>query len=325
MSETQSLTLPGGRTLCYSIYGATETRASAEQPPTAFYFHGFPGSHSEGAASHEAASSHGLRIISISRPGFGGSTNDPGRSIPSFSQDVLSLADHLHVQRFAVLGVSGGGPYVLACVHSIPASRLAGAVVVSGMYPTSLGTGGMKLSNRVLFGLAPWAPWLVSYVFDVGVGRTARDAGRPGAVRESLAQGIKGWPEEDREAAEADGGRVLDVLASSTRGAFVDGPEGSACEAKLFGSPWGFELAELPVRKGELVVYHGAKDINVPARMAEEAVAKMNGVEFVLEHEDAHISLYFRNMDGIISEVKRMLMNDHVPRLPTSTNLTRGA
>lgn len=230
------------------------------------------------------------------------------------------------MQRFAVLGVSGGGPYVLACVHSIPAPRLAGAVVVSGMYPTSLGTGGMKLSNRVLFSLAPWAPWLVSYVFDVGVGRVARDAGRPGAVRESLAQGIKGWPEEDREAAEADGGRVSDVLAASTRGAFVDGPEGSACEAKLFGSPWGFDLAELPVRKRELVVYHGAKDINVPAtRMPQEAVAKMNGVEFVLEHEDAHISLYFRKMDGIISEVKRMLTNGHVPRLPTSTNLTRGA
>lgn len=309
MSETQSLKLPDGRTLCYSIYGVTEIRTGAVQPPTAFYFHSFPGSHCEGSATHEAASSHGLRIIAVSRPGYGGSTNDPSRSIVSFSQDVLALADHLHLERFAVMGISGGGPYVLGCVHSIPSSRLAGAVVISGMYPASLGMGGMMLSNRVLFNLAPWVPWLVSYMFDASMGKIARDTAQPGRFRETLAQGFKGLPEADRETAEADGGRVLDLLATSIREAFVDGPEGSTCEAKLFGSPWGFDLADLPVRKGELAVYHGAKDIHIPARMAQEAVATMKGVDLVLEQEEAHISLYFRRMDEIIGEVKRMLTN----------------
>lgn len=310
MSETQSLSLPDGRTLCYSIYGTTETRTGAGQPPpTAFYFHSFPGSHHEGSATHEAASSHGLRIISVSRPGYGGSTNDPDRSILSFSQDVLALADHLRVQRFAVMGISGGGPYVLGCVKSIPPSRLAGAVVISGMYPASLGMGGMMLSNRVLFNLAPWVPWLVSYMFDASMGKIARDKEQPGRFRETLAEGFKSLPEADRETAEADGGKVLDLLATSIREAFVDGPEGSTCEAKLFGSPWGFDLADLPVRKGELVIYHGAKDIHIPARMAQEAVAAMTGVELILEHDEAHISLYFRKMDEIMGEVKRMLVN----------------
>ncbi|KKY33266.1 putative alpha beta hydrolase [Diaporthe ampelina] len=307
MSETQSLALPDGRTLCYSIYGTTETRTGADQPPTAFYFHSFPGSHHEGLATHEAASSHGLRIIAVSRPGYGGSTNDPGRSILSFSQDVLAVADHLHVQRFAVMGISGGGPYVLGCVHSIPASRLAGAVVISGMYPASLGMGGMMLSNRVLFNLAPWVPWLVSYMFDASMGRIARDTEQPGRFRETLAQGFRSLPDADRETAEADGGKVLDLLATSIREAFVDGPEGSTCEARLFGSPWGFDLAELPIRKDKLAIYHGGKDIHIPARMAEEAVATMNGVELVLQHEEAHISLYFRKVDEIMGQVERML------------------
>lgn len=310
MSETRSLALPDGRTLCYSIFGTTKTRpGSDEPPPTAFYFHSFPGSHHEGLATHEAALSHGLRIIAPSRPGYGGSTNDSGRTILSFSQDVLTLADHLHVERFAVMGVSGGGPYVLGCVHSIPASRLAGAVVISGMYPASLGMGGMMLSNRVLFNLAPWVPWLVSYMFDASMGKLARDVAQPSRFRETLAEGFKSLPKEDRETAEADGGKVLDLLATSIREAFVDGPEGSACEAKLFGSPWGFDLAQLPVRKGELVIYHGAKDIHIPSRMAEEAVASMNGVELQLEPEEAHISYYFRKMDDIIGEVRRMLDN----------------
>ncbi|KAH8761093.1 Alpha/Beta hydrolase protein [Diaporthe sp. PMI_573] len=307
MSETRSLALPDGRTLCYSIFGTAETGTGADQPPTAFYFHSFPASHHEGSATHEAATRHGLRIIAPSRPGYGGSTNDPGRSILSFSQDVLALADHLDVQRFAVMGISGGGPYVLGCVRSIPASRLAGAVVISGMYPSSLGLGGMMLSNRVIFNLAPWVPSLVSWMFDATTGKIARDTKQPGRFRETLAQGFKNLPKEDLETAEADGGKVLDLLAASIREAFVDGPEGSTCEAKLFGSPWDFELSELPVRKGELTVYHGAKDVHVPARMAQEALATMNDVKLVIEPEEAHISFFFRNMDQIIGEVKRML------------------
>ncbi|KAI3398900.1 hypothetical protein diail_8409 [Diaporthe ilicicola] len=305
MSETLSLALPGGRKLCYSIYGST----AADQPPTVFYFHSFPGSHHEGVATNEAALGHGLRVVAVSRPGYGGSTNDPGRSIQSFSHDVLALADHLGVQRFAVMGISGGGPYVLGCVNSIPESRLAGAVVISGMYPAGLGMGGMMLSNRVLFNLAPWAPWLVSYMFDATTGKVAWDAENPGRFRDTLAQGFKSLPEADRETAEDDGGKVLDLLVTSIREAFKDGPEGSTCEAKLFGSPWDFDLATLPVRKGELTIYHGVKDIHIPARMAVDAVSTMNGVELILEQEEAHISLYFRRLDEIIGEVKRMLVS----------------
>lgn len=306
-TDAQCLTLPDGRALCYSIYGSAGPYTGADQPPTAFYFHSFPGSHREGLATHEAALSRGLRIVSVSRPGYGGSTNDPSRSILSFSADVLALADHLHVHRFAVMGISGGGPYVLGCVHSIPASRLAGAVVISGMYPASLGMSGMMLSNRVLFNVAPWAPWLVSYIFDTSMGKIARDAEQPGRLRDTLAQGFQNLPEADRATAEADGGKVLDLLAVSIRDAFVDGPEGATCEAKLFGSPWGFDLDKLPVRKGELAIYHGAQDVHIPARMATMAVALMNGVELALDPEEAHLSLYFRKLDEISGEVKRMI------------------
>lgn len=307
--ETQSLVLPDGRTLCYSICGKAELPPGSADPiPTVFYFHSFPGSHHEAAAAHETAQRLGLRIITVSRPGYGGSTNDPNRTILSFSQDVVALADHLHIPRFAVMGISGGGPYVLACVHALPPHRLAGAMVISGMYPAHLGMGGMMLSNRILFNVAPWAPWLVSYVFDTSMGKVARDTDHPDRLHDTLAQGFKNLPEEDRRTAEADGGKVLDLLTTSIREAFLDGPQGSACEAKLFGSSWGFDLGELSVRKGGLVIYHGAKDVHIPARMAVEAVAKIDGVELILEPEEAHISLYFRQMGDILTQVKRMLV-----------------
>ncbi|KAJ4387239.1 hypothetical protein N0V93_007828 [Gnomoniopsis smithogilvyi] len=310
MSKSQTLVLPDGRALCYSIFGSSEVLIGTGQIPTAFYFHSFPGSHHEGVATHEAALTQGLRIVAVSRPGYGGSTNDAGRSILSSSQDVVALADHLQIQRFAVMGISGGGPYVLGCVKSIPTARLAGAVVISGMYPASLGMGGMMLSNRVLFNVAPWAPWLVSYMFDTSMGRIARDTEQPGLLRETLAQGFKNLPQADRETAEADGGKVLDLLTTSIREAFRDGPEGSTCEAKLFGSPWGFDLETLPVRQGELTVYHGSKDVHIPARMAIEALAKLDDVELVIDQEEAHISLYFHKLNEIVKKVRSMLEVD---------------
>lgn len=169
MSESQVITLPDGRSLCYSTFGTS----IHPDRPTVFYFHGFPGTHHEGELFHEAASQKGIQLIAITRPGFGGSTYQPNRTLLSFPQDVLALADHLNIQRFAVAGISGGGPYALACVKAIPPARLLGTVVICGMYPLKLGTTGMMLANRMLFYVASWTTWLVALVLDWSMGKLA--------------------------------------------------------------------------------------------------------------------------------------------------------
>lgn len=318
-AATQTLVLADGRKLCYSVHGVVDHPADAPLPssslpssspqPTTFYFHSFPGSHHEGAGWAAAAARAGLRIVAVSRPGYGGSTADAGRSLLAFADDVMALADDLGVNRFAVFGVSGGGPYVLACVRRVPAARLAGAIVISGLWPASLGLGGMMLSNRVLFNLAPWVPTaLVGRLFDAAMGRTARTDSSGAATRAELEKGFTSLPDVDRACAAADDGWLFDLLAASLRGAFQDGPAGTAHEAALFGSPWGFALEDLPVRPGELLVYHGRLDIHVPARMAEEGVSVMKkGVRLTVEEDEAHLSLFYHKMDDIIGELKQML------------------
>ncbi len=74
----------------------------------------------------------GVRYVMVSRPGFGGSDPVPGRTLASFAGDVAQLADALDRARFAVVGVSAGGPYALACAHELP-RRVAVAGVVSCM------------------------------------------------------------------------------------------------------------------------------------------------------------------------------------------------
>ncbi|KAJ9155099.1 alcohol dehydrogenase [Pleurostoma richardsiae] len=306
MTEAQSFVLPDGRTLCYAFYGLPPTQSpESDQPSTAFYFHGSPGSHYEGQAAHDGALKRGVRIVAVSRPGYGGSSYNAQASLASFARDVLALADHLGIQRFVVMGVSGGGPYALACVHEIPPSRLAGTVVVSGMYPCELGMSGMMLSNRILFSVAPYVPRLVSYVSDWSVGKQARDRDHPERLENTLALAFKGGPEE--EIAQADDGKILKLIVKSAREAFCDGAEGWACEAKLFGSPWGFELAELQVEEGKLLMYHGGKDINIPLRMAEKAAGMIPNAQLKVEPDESHLSLAFHKVDEIMDAIVTML------------------
>ncbi|KAF6794289.1 ankyrin-2 ankyrin, partial [Colletotrichum musicola] len=231
MLQPESITLSDDRVLCYATFGA------ARQPnqPTVFYLHSTPGSHAEGQAFHEVALARGLHVVAPSRPGYGGSTFQPGRAIADHAADVLALADHLSIPRFAVLGVSGGGPHALACVRGIPASRLAGAAVVSGMYPSQLGLGGMMPASRVLLNLAPWATGILSAISDWQMGSVARDAEHPGNLAELMSHAFQGRPEADRRAIAEDDGRMLRAMTESTREAFRDGGMGFAWELRLFG------------------------------------------------------------------------------------------
>ncbi|HMK11328.1 MAG TPA: alpha/beta fold hydrolase, partial [Acidimicrobiales bacterium] len=81
-----------------------------------------------------AADRLGLRWVSYDRPGYGGSTSDPDRDIASAAADVLAVVDALGIDRFAVMGHSGGGPHALACAALIP-DRVVAAVSVSGLAP----------------------------------------------------------------------------------------------------------------------------------------------------------------------------------------------
>lgn len=100
--------LPGGRQLSTLAVGA-------EAGPVVFHFHGTPSSRLEAEVFRAAAEELGVRLIAVDRPAYGQSTPHAGRSLRSWVDDVLALADVLRIDQFAVHGVSGGSPYALAC------------------------------------------------------------------------------------------------------------------------------------------------------------------------------------------------------------------
>jgi pimeloyl-ACP methyl ester carboxylesterase len=93
------------------------------------HFHGDPDSRLQFPDPQAAVELH-VRVLTIDRPGVGGSDPQPGHRIVDWSSDVLVLADALGLERFGVVGWSAGAPYALACAATIP-ERLTGVAITT--------------------------------------------------------------------------------------------------------------------------------------------------------------------------------------------------
>lgn len=300
-TNTNQLVLADGRTLSYEIYGASSPSHHA------FYFHSYPASRLEGAMLHDAAASRNIQLIAVDRPGMGSSTFQPQRCILDWPLDITALADHLRIPQFACIGTSGGGPYVLACYHKIPRTRLKAAMIVAGLWPKVLGTQGMLLELRVMMALAPWVPGLVAAGLDYRLGKAARDTEHPEVFAATVGKMMESRPGVDADVWREDVGGFREIILANLREALKNGATGSAHEAKLFGSDWGFSLDEVKVQENTLVIWHGGLDENVPPAMAEKASALLPGCQFKLFPEDGHASLIARKAADFLGQVKAMM------------------
>ncbi len=242
---------PGGRRLAYTEYGHP-----AGSP--CFYFHFTPGSRLEPAAVFHGREGllRGVRLVALDRPGYGRSSLQRGRCFLDWPDDVAAVADHLGIDRFAVLGLSGGGGYVLACAYKLP-ERLTAALILSGMGPVGRPEArqGMAAVNRLMYGLSGRASWLVRAVSWAMFKTMARSLRRPAKEEEPPGPlDLFGDPAA-RPALLTDIDEA--VLGPGTRG-LVE-------ELALYSRPWGFSLEDIDL---DVHLWHGEDDHNVPAALA---------------------------------------------------------
>ncbi|KAJ5586711.1 uncharacterized protein N7459_002476 [Penicillium hispanicum] len=312
LEHTDTLTLPSGRTLAWTVYGGALDLEKTARPTIIFYFHSFPGSATEARClSRELLHRHDARCVALDRPGVGISTHDDERRILDWPDDVLAVADHLRIAQFYVLGVSGGAPYALACASAIPRvdmsspdtqsqGRLRGVAVVSGIYPTSLGVAGMLPELRALLASGAWLPrFATGAMLDWTMGRAARHAD-PHVLEAEMDRAMAARPAAERAAwANAN---VRSVAVESLRGAFRQGGWPLATELMLL-SDWGFRLQDLD-GKG-IRLWHGQLDRNVPCGMAEKAAELMTGCQTHFFANDGHLSMSANHMDEIVADLLR--------------------
>ena len=150
-----SITLADGRRLSYAEYGDPEGEP-------VFLIHGIPGSRLTWRAMARPGFRPGLRIIAPDRPGYGSSDFfRRGQTIVDYPDDIVQLADQLGIERFAIFGPSGGGPYVLACAWKIY-ERLTSVGLFASVGPNlPEATVGMSPVVQRLYRFAPRFPRLV--------------------------------------------------------------------------------------------------------------------------------------------------------------------
>lgn len=249
-TRDQTLVLPDGRRLGWCEYGDP-------QGVPLMAFHGTPGARTMIRVIDAEARRQGVRIIAPDRPGFGLSDEQPDRRLLDWPDDVAALADHLDLERFAVAGVSGGGPYALACGHKLP-RRVTVVGVVSSMGPVV--ESGLKapllhtpMASLVLLQNVPRVVHAVAATVAFGLRRF------PDKVFESL---LLVSPPTDREILQRPA--VKTTLLDAFAEAFRQGVAGTAHEIVLFGRAWGFDLATIEV---PVFLWHGEADEQVPLQL----------------------------------------------------------
>ncbi|GAB91451.1 alpha/beta fold hydrolase, partial [Gordonia rhizosphera] len=137
-----SVAVGEGRRIGFAEFGSATGRA-------VFWLHGTPGARRQIPTEARAfAAENDIRILGLDRPGVGSSTPYRYDCVADFSTDLSTLADALGIDQFAVIGLSGGGPYALAVAHAFP-ERVVVAGILGGVAPTvgpeAIGGGAMEI------------------------------------------------------------------------------------------------------------------------------------------------------------------------------------
>ena len=274
--HSETVTVPDGRTLALEIAGDPEGK------PVLAHM-GTPNSRHIYEANAFDAHSRGIKLISYDRPGYGGSTPQPGRRIADCAADVRAICDALSIERLGIWGISGGGPHALACAALLP-DLVAGVASLASLAPFGADGldyfEGMGEDNEVDFKLA------------------LED---PEAAREKLEQERLKYLELPPEGLKD----ALRTLLTPTDAAVLDGPlaaylswsehEGLAPggqgwwdDGHAFTEDWGFDLSDIAV---PVLLLHGREDMFVPFGHGRWLAEHIPGVQARLLDNDGHLTL----------------------------------
>ena len=268
------LRLPDRRRLGFAEFGDPRGRA-------VLWFHGTPGGKRQiPPAARQTAAERGIRIIGIDRPGIGLSTSHLYDSLLGYADDIELLCDHLGIDRFGVVGLSGGGPYVLACAAALP-DRVVAGCVLGGVAPVAgdEGISGGKIDLAARFGgILEVVHRPIGSALHLMVRGVA-----PGAAA-GFDLFIRALPAGDRAVMSRPEMKemFLDDLLSASRGGF----RAMFHDAVLFSRPWGFNLRDITV---PVHFWQGDADTFVPLEHGRHQADLVPNSSFNLRPTEGHL------------------------------------
>jgi pimeloyl-ACP methyl ester carboxylesterase len=270
-----NIAIGNDRQIGFAEFGDPQGRA-------VFWLHGTPGARRQiPAEARIYAEQHHIRLIGVDRPGIGSSTPYQYDVVLDFAHDLQVIADVLGIERFAVVGLSGGGPYTLACAAAMP-ERVVTAAVLGGVAPTrgpdAISGGAMTLGN------------LVAPILEVaGLPVRLAAATLIKLIRPVASPALEVYaaisPEGDRRLL----GRpefkamFLDDLLNGSRKQLA----APFADVVVFARPWGFRLDEVKV---PVHWWHGDRDHIIPFAHGEHVVAALPDAKLYVVPGESHLA-----------------------------------
>ena len=263
-----------GRRLSFAEHGAT-------QGPALIWMSGNPGARRQIPQNAlRLAQQRGIRLIGIDRPGIGSSTPHLYPDLFDWTRDLEILLDTLGIDTVRLVGLSGGGPYVLAAGAALP-DRVHGGGGLGGVAPTvgedAVDGGLIQLAVRL-------APLIAMGRVPLGVALTA-------AIR--LVRPLAGPGLDLYAAVQPPGDKAL-LSRPEFKAMFLDDLlHGSRFQTSaplsdlvLFTREWGFRLAEVtvPVRW-----WHGDADHIVTFEHGQQVVEHLPDAQLAVIDGESHL------------------------------------
>jgi pimeloyl-ACP methyl ester carboxylesterase len=271
---TQVVKAADGRRLAVEISGKPDGES-------VFLLHGTPGGRNGPRPRGIVLYRLGIRLISYDRPGYGGSDSQPGRTIADAAGDVAAIADFLEIDRFSVVGRSGGAPHALACAAML-GERVYCAAALCSLAPSDADglnwRGGMADSNIEAYRDA-----------ETDEDLAAELSKRAGQVRndpDSLLRSL--WPELVSHDRKVVGDVALRrILADTYADALQESSSGWIDDVLALRRPWGFKLSAItsPVK-----LWHGGDDVFSPASHTRWLAGQIEGSTLEVQSDAAHFS-----------------------------------
>ena len=281
--ESQTLRLDDGRTLGFAQYGPADGRP-------VFYFTGGNSSRLEGRWFADAVEQAGVNLIVPDRPGFGLSDFQANRQFLDWPADVVALAAALHVERFGVMGLSGGAPHVAAVALHL-AERVTRAAIVSGVAPPEMPHrfAGIWPPIRLIFFSARRLPGLNRVLLK----QMSAFYADPEQMMKRMQQAL---PQPDIRLL-AERPEVIEIFSAAAQEAHRAGIAGDAWEWRLYNQPWGFDLSAIQT---EIGLWYGMVDRNVPPGMGRYWAQELANCRLYLVEDGGHFSTINNHIDDIL-------------------------
>jgi pimeloyl-ACP methyl ester carboxylesterase len=276
VSSLPPLTGPGGRQLGVAEYGDP-----AGQPM--FFLHGTPGSRLRRPPNEDEVRAAGIRLLMYDRPGYGDSERHPGRRIVDCVSDVEAIADALGLERFHVVGGSGGGPHALALAACLPDRVAAIECWVSPAPYDRIDfdfTAGMDPENVLEYGWALDSEEVLHRNLlgeaEQMVGQFAGDSGDVLGEIDFAAADLELIARTD----------VQKSMGEMIIEAFRTGVWGWVDDDLAMIEPWGFDLDDITV---PVTLRYGSEDVLVPAAHGEWLSRHVPGARVVVDDSGGHL------------------------------------